>query len=357
MGVIAKLIQCLKLNSEDEQGFVNIASERSDMQKCRAFTNPGAALNGLSWQERLANACQILQIRLTVSQVLSSRPLRYDQLASAWDAKLCPNHSLFAKDRAQISEALALGADLLRLQRGLAAKDKDCALISSAWHDEFRDLVRPEELDTVREAMRRHFTGPNCIERVSLSLANDSLTVEWNWREATDFCFVGVRDAKYPDACAGTHPNGFRFEATGGKLITPFSGRSAHVRIWAMFRFLDEFILGDDPLERKLAIVEYSVTKPLLRSHHRLTLTSLSGGVAIPALAVIISENSLMPGSEEALQIPAMILEATRTLEIVLPPTLAKDEDLYLSLRPLDRNHEKSIQLRPRSRGAIVIRL
>jgi hypothetical protein len=123
-----------------------------------------------------------------------------------------------------------------------------------------------------------------------------------------------------------------------------------------MFRFLDEFFFGAKPLEKRLATVEYSVTKPLL-GKHRLTLNSLSGELKVPALAVFISENPVWPITEEAQRIPEMVLGEPRMLELLLPPTLTRGEELYLSLRPADKSNEEWLRLRPRSSGAVVIRL
>jgi hypothetical protein len=354
MAVIAGLVQRLKEDSEDEEGLIRVASARSDMHRCLPFLKPNPALNGRSWQERIENAGEIFRIRSAVNQVLLAVPLKYDQLAGVWNDKLCRKHRLFAADLRRIDEVLDLGIRLRELRQGLAIGD--CGLISSAWREEFRGLMKPQELDATCEAMRTHFTGPNCLEHLELSLANDFLTVRWNWRGTANFCFLGVQDGSYPEPRAGARPNAFRGEATGGLLTMPFCGSSPHMRIWAMFRFLDEFFLGAKPLEKRLATVEYSVTKPLLR-RYCLTLTSLSGELKVPALAVFISENPVWPVTEEAQRIPEMVLSEPRTMELLLPPTLTRGEELYLRLRPADKSNEEWLRLRPRSSGAVVIRL
>lgn len=354
MGVIGALARRVKEDSEDEEGLIRIASARADMPRCRSFVKANPALNGRSWQERIEGARQILNVRSAVTRVLSAVPLQYDKLAEAWEDKLCRRHRLFAADLRRIDEVLDLGVSLRGLRKGLAGND--CGLISSNWREEFRGLMSGQELDAVRDAMRRHFTGPNSIEHLDLALADEVLTARWDWRGAASFCFLKVQEGIYPEAPVGVRPNAFRGEATGGLLTTPFSGNSPHVRIWAMFRFLDEFYLGANPLERRLATVEYTVAKPLLRKH-RLTLVSLSGELRVPALAVIVSENPVWPSTEEAQRLPEMVLSEPLTLELSLPPTLVRGEDLYLTLRPVERGNEEWLRLRARGGGAAVIRL
>jgi len=354
MAVIMGLTQRFKADPEDEEGLIRIASARSDMQRCPGFVKPGPALNGRSWQERLECAGHILRIRSAVSRVLTAVPLPYDQLAEVWDDKLCRRHRLFAADLRRIEEVFELGMHLRALRRGLSAGD--CGLISASWREEFRGLMTARELGAIREAMGRHFTGPNCMGNLELSLADGVLTVRWDWRGAASFCFLNVQDGSYSEAPDGARPNAFRGEATGGLATIAFSGNSPHVRLWAMFRFLDEFSLGANPLERRLATVEYSVKKPVLRPH-RLTLASLSGELRVPALAVIVSENPVFPSTEEAQRIPEMVLGRPVTLELSLAPTLTRGEDHYLSLRPVDRSNEEWLLLRSRGGGAVVVRL
>jgi len=354
IAVISALVKCLQNDREDEQGLIEIASARSDMHKCRTFTNPAPQLDGKSWQARIKDAQKILHIHKQIMALRAARPVHYDQLVLAWGEGTCRNHSVFRKIQSELDHELGLGTSLLSLQRGLASKD--IALISSSWRDEFRDLFTPDALDKIREAMRKQVTGPHCIECLNLSLADDSLTVEWHWKPAGQSCYVGAQEAKYPEARAGTRPNGFRVGAIGGRLIIPFSGRSPHVKVWAMFRFMDEFVLGEDPIEKRLVIVEYKVFKPTWR-RHRLVLTSLCGELKVPPLAVTISANSIWASTEEAQVLPEMLLNQPRTIELDLPATLAQGEDLYLSIRPVDHDHEGWLHLKPRSTDDTRIRL
>ena len=123
-----------------------------------------------------------------------------------------------------------------------------------------------------------------------------------------------------------------------------------------MFRFLDEFLLDANPIERRLVTVEYGIIRPLLGGH-RLSLRSLSGPLDLPALAVFISENPMWPGTESSQTITAGRLEQTNLVDLVLPPTVSRAAVLYVGLRPVDRTHEEWLRLRPRAAEAIKIRL
>ena len=352
MAVVAALERCHKANPEDEAGLSSMVPQASDshMAKCKSFTTPAPGLNGQTWQQRITRARQILTIRVELDAILAAKPLPYDRIPSVWNEALCRNHRLFSADLGRINQVVELGIQLHELRQGL--KTGDDKRVCSGWRAEFRDLMEKEnQLGAIREAMRRHFTGANCLANLELSLAGGELSVRWEWREGVSHCFVAVRDGNYPEPRAGTGPNCSRKEVTGGQFNTSFSGHSPHVRIWPMFRLADEFVLGAIPLERRLATVEYNVTKPMFRKH-RLTLTPLSGKIKLPELAVIISENPLWPDAQEGQTIPGMDLIEPHTLELMLPPTLAHGKELYLSLRPVDRSHEGWLGLKPKSAGA-----
>jgi hypothetical protein len=168
-----------------------------------------------------------------VTQVLSAVPLKYDQLAGVWNEKLCRRHRLFASDLKRIDEVLELGLRLKELRQGLASKD--CGLISSAWQEQFRGLMKREELDEIREAMSKHFTGPNCIEDMELSPSHGDLEVRWRWLGASESCFVGVGDRSYPEPRPDIAPNAIRQGALRGSLKLSSPGSFPHVRIWPMF--------------------------------------------------------------------------------------------------------------------------
>ena len=245
MRVLADLVQRHQENPEDEAGFLRLASARPDLAQCRPFLRPSPALNGRTWQERLALAARLLDIRGTLTTLLARDPPPFDQVADAWDESLCRGHSLFAADLPRIVEVL----ELSRLLNGLrhALDQANPSSISGAWRDEFQSLVTHRELERVGNAMRAHFTGPNCLQRPELSLEGETLTVRWEWRDSGGFCFVAADDGHYPDPPASAHPNGFQGGASGGLCTLPFSGESPYVRIWAMFRFLDQFLLGQQP--------------------------------------------------------------------------------------------------------------
>jgi hypothetical protein len=130
MGVIAGLIQCLKADSEDEEGLVRICSARVDMEKCLPFLNPNPALKGRNWKQRIERAIKILKIRSAVSEIINGTPLKPEKLAEVWDDNLCRNHRLFAGDLKRIEAALELGLRLRDLRLGLASGN--CALVISA---------------------------------------------------------------------------------------------------------------------------------------------------------------------------------------------------------------------------------
>ena len=354
MAVITALAQKLKEDAENEAEFIRIASLRQDMLKSRSFTKPQTALEGRSWQERIENARELLRLRAAVTEVITASPLEYDKLPGVWNDKLCRRHRLFATDLARIDEVLLLGQHLQELRRGLIRNE--VKTISFSWKDEFRDLLKPAELDAVKIAMGKHYTGPNCLEHLELSLADDQLTARWDWRGGGRFAFLAVQDGHFPEPPTGGRPNSFRGEATGGLVTTPFTGNSPHVRVWTMFRFLDEFHVGNEPLERRFATVEFTITKPMFR-RHRLTLTSKSGDVKLPALAVVISENSVWPNTEEAQRLPEMLLAGPVSVELLPPPTLRRGKELYVSLRPVDRSQETWLRLKPQANQAVTIRL
>ena len=354
MQVIAALNRRHQEDPEDEAGFLRIAAAGPDLTPCQAFYRPNPALHGRNWQDRLNLAGRVLGIRDTLTRLLAESPPRYDRAAEVWDETLCRRHSLFAADLARIQEVLDLARFLQDLRRGLSGGD--LTLVSAAWRDEFRLLVTPEELARVKEAMEAHFTGPNCLEHPEIALEGEALTVRWGWRSTGGFCLVAVAEGNYPEPPLLARPNGFQGGAAGGIYTVPFSGNSPHVRIWAMFRFLDQFLLGQNPIERRLATVEYSVTRPVLRGP-RLALRSLSGTLDLPALAVFISENPMWPGIQASQTIPATRLAGTEFVDLVLPPTISHDRPLHLSLRPVDRSQEGWLRLRPQSADAVKIRL
>jgi tRNA A-37 threonylcarbamoyl transferase component Bud32 len=354
MTLITALAQKLKEDPEDESAIIRIASLRQDMQKCRSFTKPQTALEGRTWQERIENAREILRLRVAVTQILAAVPLEYDKMAEVWNDKICRRHRLFAGDIAKIDEVLLLGQHLQELRRGLIRNE--VKTISVSWKEEFRALLKPVELDAVKSAMRKHYTGPNCLENLELSLADDLLTARWDWRGGGSFGFLAVQDGRFPEPPTGGRPNAFRGEATGGLVTTPFSGNSPHVRVWAMFRFLDEFHVGTEPLERRFATVEYSITKPMFR-RPQLTLTTKSGDIKLPALSVVVSENPVWPSNEEAQRLPEMMLTGPVSVELVSTPTLRRGKELYVSLRPVDRSQETWLRLRPQNNQAVTIRL
>ncbi len=354
MGVVGALAQRTKQDAEDEAGLIEIVSGRTDMEKCRAFVRPQGMLQGRSWRERIEVAKEILQVRAAVTRVLSAVPLQYEQLPGVWKNSLCRKHRLFAADLGRIDEVLEIGRHLCELRRGL--ERGDIAAVCTSWREEFRDLVKVQELEKVRGAMQQYFTAGNCVENLELTLAGGTLTARWDWKKGGSFCFLGVKDGRYPEAPSGGRPNAFRGEATGGLVTAAFSGNTPHVRLWAVFRFLDIFYTGSEPLERRFATVEYSASKPLF-CRHKLTLNSLSGEVELPALAVVVSENPVWPNTEEAQRIPEMVLREAQTIELMLPPTLRKGGELYLSLRPVERKHEEWLRLRPAGSQAVVIRL
>ena len=354
MRVVTALRQRHEANPEDEAGLVQIASGRTDLVKCKAFLRPHPELNGRNWQDRLALAGRLLGIRQAVTRVLAENPARYDELARVWDDALCHRHALFGPDLARIQEMLELARWLAELRRGLAAGD--LAAISTAWRDEFRLLVSAEELARVKTAMEARFTGPNCLEHPEIALEGETLTVRWDWRGSGTFCLVAAAEGSYPEPPASARPNGFRGGAAGGIWTLPFSGNTPHMRIWAMFRFLDQFLLGQDPIERRLSTVEYAVHRPMLRGH-RLLLRSLSGPLDLPALAVFVSENPMWPGTQAFQTVAARRLADTETVDLALPPTVSHDKTLYLGLRPVDRAQENWLRLRPRAAEAIKIRL
>jgi hypothetical protein len=123
-----------------------------------------------------------------------------------------------------------------------------------------------------------------------------------------------------------------------------------------MFRFLDEFHVGTEPLERRFATVEYSITKPMFR-RPQLTLTTKSGDIKLPALSVVVSENPVWPSNEEAQRLPEMMLTGPVSVELVSTPTLRRGKELYVSLRPVDRSQETWLRLRPQNNQAVTIRL
>ncbi|MGB7768377.1 MAG: hypothetical protein WBN22_05925 [Verrucomicrobiia bacterium] len=354
MAVIAALSQKLKEDAENESEFIRLASLRQDMTNCRSFTNPQTSLAGCTWQERIENARELLRLRAAVTEVITATPLAYDKLPGIWNDKLCRRHRLFAGDLAKIDEVLSLGQHLQELRRGLLRNEVKA--ISISWKDEFRALLKPAELDAVKSAMEKHYTGSNCLEHLELSLADDLLTARWDWRGGGLFAFLAVQDGHFPEPPTGGRPNSFRGEATGGLVTTPFTGNSPHVRVWAMFRFLDEFHVGTEPLERRFATVEYSITKPMFR-RHRLTLTTKSGDVKLPALAVVVSENPVWPSTEESQRLPEMLLVGPVSVELEPPPTLRRGKDLYVSLRPVDRSQETWLRLKPQANQAVTIRL
>ncbi len=353
MAVVNLLAQRVKADPEDEEGLIKIVTVRTDMGMCKAFVRPQTALEGRSWQERIERAKELLRVRAEVAQVLSAVPLTYDQLAGVWKEELCRKHRLFAGDLARIDEVLELGRHLVQLREGLTKGDVE--EISVAWREEFRDLLKSGELDTVRETMRKYFTGPKCVERLEVSLSGEVLTARWDWREGGRFCFLGARDGSFPEAPVGGRPNAFRGESMGGLVTMPFRGNTPHVRLWAMFRFLDQFYVGAQPLERRFATVEYCVSKRLF-GRRRLTLISLSGVVKVPALAVVISENPVWPSTEEAQRIPETVISGVYTMELTPPPTLRRGGDLYLSLRPVEKRNEEWLRLIPAGGRAVVIR-
>ena len=321
MGLVGALAQRIMQDAEDEAGLVEIVSGRGDMERCRAFVKPQGMLQGRSWRERIGVAREILQVRAAVTRVLSAVPLQYEQLPGVWKESLCRKHRLFAADLGRVDEVLELGKHLCELRRGL--ESGDLAAVSTSWREEFRELVKVQELEKVRGAMQQHFTAGNCVENLELTLAGGTLTARWDWKKGGSFCFLGVKDGCYPEAPSGGRPNAFRGEATGGLVTAAFSGSTPYVRLWAMFRFLDVFYIGSKPLERRFATVEYSVSKPLFR-RHKLTLNSLSGEVELPALAVVVSENPVWPNTEEAQRIPEMVLREAQTIELMLPPTVRR---------------------------------
>lgn len=354
MQVLAALNQRHKENPDDEAGFLRIASGRPDLAKCRPFQRPAPELKGGNWPERLELAAKVLSIRAALTRLLAETPPRYDQAAEVWDDAVCRRHALFAPDLARIQEALDLARLLKELRRGL--ESGDLAAVSTAWRDEFRLLVTTSELGRVRSAMEARFTGPNCLGHAELALEGETLTIRWEWRGSGGFCFVAAGEAAFPEPPASVRPNGFQGGASGGLCTLPFSGNSPHVRIWAMFRFLDEFLLGANPIERRLVTVEYGIIRPLLGGH-RLSLRSLSGPLDLPALAVFISENPMWPGTECFQTIAAGRLDQTNLVDLVLPPTVSRAAVLYVGLRPVDRTHEEWLRLRPRAAEAIKIRL
>lgn len=354
MGVIGALAQRIKLDADDEAGLVEIVSGRKDMEKCRGFVKAQGMLQGMSWRERIEVAKEILQVRAAVTRVLSAVPLQYEQLPGVWKESLCRKHRLFAADLGRIDDALELGRHLCELRRGL--EEGDIAAVSTSWREEFRELVKEQDLEKVRVAMHQYSTARNCVENLELTLAGGTLTARWDWKKGGNFCFLGVKDGSYPEVPSCGRPNAFRGEATGGLVTATFNGNTPYVRLWAMFRFLDVFFIGSEPLERRFATVEYSVSKPLFR-RHKLTLNSLSGEVELPALAVVVSENPVWPSTEEAQRIPGMLLREAQTIELMLPPTVRKREELYVSLRPVEKQHEEWLRLRPAGSQAVVIQL
>jgi len=352
--VVTALNQRHKEDPEDEAGFLRIASARPDLAKCRAFLRPNPALNGRNWQERLGAAAKVLDLRATLTQLLARDPPSYDQAAEAWNETLCHRHSLFAPDLARIQEVLGLARLLKALREGLGRED--LVLTSASWRDEFRSLVTDEELARVKRAMQARFTGPNCLEHPEIGLEGQTLTVRWDWRGSGGFCFVAAAEGGYPALPAAARPNAFQGGATGGLCTLPFSGNSPHVRLWAMFRFLDQFLLGQEPIEKRLATVEYAVSRRLLRNH-QLSLRSLSGPMNLPALALFVSENPMWPDAQAVQTLSPQRLEQTAAVDLVLPATVSRDKALYLRLRPVDLTQENWLRLRPRAAEAVRIRL
>lgn len=354
MQVISELLQVFQKDSQDEDALRRIASGRGDMQQCDAYKKAQPLLDARSWEQRIQMAVRVLKCRADVSEVLSLAPTNQDRLVEVWEDKLCRPHSLFAADLPKIDRTLELQSRLKELRSGIQVQDLD--RVSQAWRDHLHDHVTPEELTFAREAMRRCFTGPKCIGDLNVTHTNNTLTINWNWLQGASSCYVAVRDGSYPEQPKENRPNAFQSAGQGGVMTLQFAGLSPHVCLWPLFRFQDEFVFGFHPSQVRLVTVEFCVSRSLFRKH-RLSLKSLSGVVRIPELAVTISKNSIWPGPEDQQRIPEMVLGDGITLDLNIPSTFPKGEDLFLSLRPVDKTQEQWIILRPKNRSSSVIRL